>query len=153
MWRGRTRHGDVHKSCYSDRMGRALVQLSMRGLLFGGLVFGAIGCGETKYDVFMKGQEIEGDAERGPCKLTYAKGEHAAQLSRGQLTQCLDETEKAIVLYEKAKSMGYADLDFDKVYSRAKERKANLEQMIEMVAQMEKDAIDDTPLPGVARPR
>lgn len=105
------------------------------------------GCGESKYDVYMRGLEIEGDAERGPCKLHYAEGEHAARLDRGQLTSCLQETERALVEYEKAKQMGYADADFTRVYERAKERKARLEQMIEMVGQMERDAVTAN-LPG-----
>lgn len=105
------------------------------------------GCGESKYDVYMRGLEIEGDAERGPCKLHYAEGEHAARLERSQLTACLTETERALAQYEKAKSMGYADADFTKVYERANERRARLEQMIEMVGQMERDAVT-AKLPG-----
>ena len=105
------------------------------------------GCGESKYDVYMRGLEIEGDAERGPCKLHYAEGEHAARLDRSQLTSCLQETERALAEYEKAKSMGYADADFTKVYERAHERKARLEQMIEMVGEMERDAVTAN-LPG-----
>jgi uncharacterized lipoprotein len=105
------------------------------------------GCGESKYDVYMRGLEIEGDAERGPCKLHYAQGEHAARLDRSQLTSCLQETERAIAEYEKAKSMGYADTEFTKVYDRAHERKARLEQMIEMVGEMERDAVTAN-LPG-----
>ncbi len=106
-----------------------------------------VGCGETKYDIYMKGLEIEGDAERGPCKLTYAKGAHAAQISSGKLTQCLRETEKALALYQQAAELGYADADFKKVHARAQERKATLENMLEMVLQMEKDAIS-TQVPG-----
>ena len=105
------------------------------------------GCGESKYDVYMKGLEIEGDAERGPCKLHYAEGEHAARLDRGQLTTCLQETQKAIVQYEKAKEMGYADPDFTRVYERALARRDRLEEIIEMVGQMERDAVT-AKLPG-----
>jgi hypothetical protein len=110
-------------------------------------VASAPGCGESKYDVYMRGLEIEGDAERGPCKLHYEQGEHAARLDRGQLTSCLVETQRALAEYEKAKQMGYADADFTKVFERAKERKARLEQMIEMVGQMERDAVT-AKLPG-----
>ncbi|MEM6296173.1 MAG: hypothetical protein AAGA54_33180 [Myxococcota bacterium] len=107
----------------------------------------AAGCGESKYDVYMKGLEIEGDAERGPCKLTYEQGEHAARLDRGQLVHCLQETDKAIAQYDKAKSMGYEDADFTRVYDRAQARKVRLEQMIEMVGVMERDAIE-AQMPG-----
>ena len=95
----------------------------------------------------MRGLEIEGDAERGPCKLHYAQGEHAARLDRSQLTTCLVETQRAIAEYEKAKGLGYAEGDFTKVYERAHVREARLQQMIEMVGEMERDAIT-AKLPG-----
>lgn len=107
----------------------------------------AVGCGESKYDVYMRGLKIEGDAERGPCKLQYAKGEHAARLDRSQLTACLVETDKALAEYEKAKQQGYDEAEFNTVYDRAKERRARLEQMIEMVGEMERDAVT-AELPG-----
>lgn len=100
------------------------------------------GCGETKYDIYMRGLEIEGEAERGPCALTYEKGEHAARLSTGKLTACLLETEKALALYQEAADKGHADADFKKVFARAKDRKKRIEQMIAMVGEMEKDAIE-----------
>lgn len=105
------------------------------------------GCGESKYDVYMKGLEIESEAEKGPCKLEYAEGEHAARLDRGQLAGCLAETNEAIAQYDKAKEMGYADVDFERVYERAQTRKARLEEMIEMVGRIERDAIE-AELPG-----
>ena len=116
-------------------------------VLGGLLVASVVGCGESKYDVFMRGLEIEGAAERNACKLEYAEGEHAARLDRGHLTTCLKETERAIVEYEKAHEMGYDDAEFTRVYDRAKARKARLEQMIEMVGQMERDAVTAN-LPG-----
>lgn len=124
-------------------MSRLLIAAVVLGSLLGSLA----GCGESKYDIYMRGLEIEGDAERGPCKLHYAKGEHAARLDRSQLTTCLVETQRAIAEYEKAKTLGYAEGDFTKVYDRAHEREARLEQMIEMVGEMERDAITAN-LPG-----
>lgn len=118
-----------------------------RLLIVAPLVALLVGCGESSYDVYMRGLEIEGDAERGPCKLHYAKGEHAARLDKSQLTTCLVETQRAIAEYEKAKTMGYAEAGFAKVYERAHEREARLEQMIEMVGEMERDAIT-AKLPG-----
>ena len=43
--------------------------------------------------------------------------------------------------------MGYTDPDFARVYDRAYARKARLEEMIEMVGQMERDAVT-AKLPG-----
>lgn len=130
-------------SCYSEGMSRPLFAAALLGSLLGSLP----GCGENKHDIYMRGLEIEGDAERGPCKLQYAKGEHAARLDRSQLTTCLVETQRAIAEYEKAKTLGYDEAGFAKVYDRAHEREARLEQMIEMVGEMERDAITAN-LPG-----
>jgi len=118
-----------------------------RLLLFAVAVGAFVGCGESKYDVYMRGLEIEGNAERGPCKLHYEQGEQAARLDRSQITTCLKETQLAIEQYEKAKQMGYEDADFTRVYERAKERKGRLESMIEMVGEMERDAAT-AQLPG-----
>ncbi|MBV1862777.1 MAG: hypothetical protein KUG77_30425 [Nannocystaceae bacterium] len=113
----------------------------MSRLLIAAVVLGSLlGCGENKHDIYMRGLEIEGAAERGPCKLHYAQGEHAARLDRSQLTTCLVETQRAIAEYEKAKTLGYADAGFKKVYDRAYERETRLEDMIEMVGEMERDA-------------
>ncbi|MGH1347000.1 MAG: hypothetical protein ACRBN8_35875 [Nannocystales bacterium] len=124
-------------------MPRLLFAAPLLGLLLGS----QLACGESSYDVYMRGLEIEGDAERGPCKLHYEKGEHAARLDRSQLTTCLVETQRAIAEYEKAKALGYSEAGFTKVYDRAHEREARLEQMIEMVGEMERDAIT-AKLPG-----
>lgn len=124
-------------------MSRPLFAAALLGSLLGSLS----GCGENKHDIYMRGLEIEGDAERGPCKLHYAKGEHAARLDRSQLTTCLVETQRAIAEYEKAKTLGYDEAGFAKVYDRAQHREARLEQMIEMVGEMERDAIT-AKLPG-----
>lgn len=35
------------------------------------------GCGESRQEVYMQGMKLEGDAERGPCKLLYDEKEGA----------------------------------------------------------------------------
>ncbi len=118
-----------------------------RLVLVAALCASAVGCTESKYDVYMRGLKLEGDAERGPCKLHYAEGEHAARLDRSQLTACLLETDKALAEYEKAKALGYDEPDFNKVHQRAIERRARLVEMIEMVGEMQRDAVT-AELPG-----
>jgi hypothetical protein len=109
-----------------------------------------LGCnGQSKYDVFLEGQKVEGEAERGPCKLQYTSDSPAAVINSEIVKTCLHETEKAIALYEKAHEMGYDDADFHKVYDRAKERRERLESMLKMVGSMEREQdLDKNPLPG-----
>ena len=79
-------------------------------------MFLVIACGQSKHEVFLEGQKIEGDAERGACKLQYEPDVQAQVINTEIVSTCLAETEKAIALYEKAKSMGYDDADFQRVY-------------------------------------
>jgi hypothetical protein len=116
----------------------------------GALVLGLVllaGCPETKYDVYMKGLEIEGEAERGHCALQYQQDAKAAVLSGDQVVLCLRETERALEYYDKAAQMGHADADFVAVHTRAKERKARLEGMLSIVRDMERE--QQKPVPGL----
>ena len=107
----------------------------MRAVFF--LLLFACACGQTKHEVFLEGQKIEGEAERGPCKLHYAPDAQAAVINSEIVKTCLSETEKAIVLYEKAKSMGLDEPDFLAVHARALERRDRLQSMLKMVGSME----------------
>ena len=97
------------------------------------------GCGKTKYDIYLEGAKIEGDAERGPCKLHYAKDAQAAELTGDNVALCLKETERALALYEQAASMGYDDADFLAAHERAKGRLERLKSMLSMVREMERE--------------
>ncbi|MBX7079831.1 MAG: hypothetical protein K1X88_11625 [Nannocystaceae bacterium] len=105
----------------------------------------ASGCGENRRDVFMAGLEIEGAAERGPCKLQPAAGpgvpQGASALSGDTIADCLQQTEAALAKYKRAAELGLSDPDFVSTYDRAKERKARLESMLKMVRQMENDQV------------
>jgi len=79
---------------------------------------GSLGCGgKTKHDVYMEGLKIEGDAERGVCKLHFGDGQMMQALSGDRLQ----------------------DADFAKVHARAKDCKAKLEGMLTQVRSMERD--------------
>jgi hypothetical protein len=104
------------------------------------LLLAAAACtqGPNKNDLYMEGLQIEGDAERGPCKLHQAEGQDAALLSGDQLTNCLARTKDALAKYDEAARLGLDDPDFTKVHQRAKERIARLEDMIMQVRKMER---------------
>lgn len=111
-----------------------------RSSLLLGLVVVATACpqGPNKHDVYMEGLAIEGDAERGPCKLHYAEGQPAASLSGDQLATCLARTQEALAKYDEAAKLGLTDPDFTKVHQRATERVQRLEEMITQVRKMER---------------
>ena len=99
------------------------------------------GCekGPNKNDLYMEGLQIEGDAERGPCKLHYGEGQDAAAISGGKVATCLARTESALAKYDEAAKLGLDDLDFRKVHERAKERVERLEGMLAQIRRMERD--------------
>lgn len=94
--------------------------------------------GPSKHDLYMEGLQIEGDAERGPCKLHYVEGQQAAVLSGDELTNCLARTKDALAKYDQAAALGLDDPDFVKVHQRAKDRVVRLEDMITQVRTMER---------------
>ncbi|MBC8072593.1 MAG: hypothetical protein IAG13_30000 [Deltaproteobacteria bacterium] len=104
-------------------------------------VLGAPGCGENKRDVFMQGLEIEGAAERGPCRLHYADDSPAAALSGDMVAECLRQTEFALALYDKAATLGLKDPEFIEVHERAQQRRERLEGMLKMVRGIETDQL------------
>ena len=93
--------------------------------------------GPSKNDLYMEGLQIEGDAERGPCKLHYQEGQPAALLSGDALTNCLARTKEALGKYDEAARLGLDDADFAKVHQRAKDRVTRLEEMLTQVRKME----------------
>lgn len=110
---------------------------ALRSLLLALLCAVACARGPSKNDLYMEGLQIEGDAERGPCKLHYQEGQPAALLSGDALTNCLARTKDALGKYDEAARLGLDDPDFVKVHQRAKERVTRIEAMLTQVRKME----------------
>lgn len=103
------------------------------------------GCGENRRDIFLRGLEIEGAAEKGPCRLHYAENAQAAALTGDNVAECLRQTELAIAEYEKAGAMGLdSEPDFVATYERAKERRERLASMLKHVRAIETSQMVDT---------
>ena len=101
--------------------------------------------GENRRDIFQRGQEIEGAAERGPCALQFDEKAKAVSLSGDNIAACLRETEKALELYEQAKAKGLdSDPEFVRIYEQAKARKEKLGSMLKQVRMMENEQLVDT---------
>ncbi len=92
---------------------------------------------ETKHDVYMRAMQLEGEAERGDCKLAYDQSAAAHVLDGDQVQSCLKRLDEAIELYDQAAAMGLEDLDFINARERAMQRKQKLEGMLSMVRKME----------------
>ena len=101
----------------------------------------AVGCGESRRDVFMQGMKTVGDAERGPCKLVYDQEEGANVISGDQVQSCLAMQEQAQALYDKAEAMGLKDPDFIRTSETSKMRVKRLSGLLKMVREMEQPIV------------
>jgi len=97
-------------------------------------------CGESRQALYMEGMKVEGDAERGPCKLVADKEIGATLLTGDQVQQCLHMQTQALALYDRAAGLGLKDADFVKAHDQARGRVARLEGMLKMVREMERPA-------------
>jgi hypothetical protein len=104
-----------------------------------------LACGENRRDIFQRGLEIEGAAERGPCALQFDEKAKAVSLNGDDIAACLHETERALELYEQARAKGLeSDPEFVRIYEQAKVRKEKLGSMLKQVRLMENDQLVDT---------
>ena len=102
----------------------------------------AFACGgRDKYEVYLEGLQVEAEAEKGPCALHTEQGQAAPVLSGDQVQTCLRRTEDAIALYEEAGRLGLNDVDYNRVYSRALQRRDRLKDMLTNVRAMERGAL------------
>ena len=103
------------------------------------------GCaGESRQDLYMEGMKVEGDAERGPCKLLYDKQQGANILTGDQVQSCLKMQGEAVALYERAAALGLKSADFVRTHEEAKARLGRLELMLKMVREMERPEFKPT---------
>lgn len=91
----------------------------------------------------MQGMKVEGEAERGPCKLIHDRAAGAAILSGDQVQGCLQRQAEALALYDRAAALGLKDADFVQAHTQARARVERLDGMLKMVREMERP--DDVP--------
>ncbi|MGB1276392.1 MAG: hypothetical protein ACPG77_11650 [Nannocystaceae bacterium] len=104
-------------------------------------------CGENRRELFNQGMKVEGDAERGVCKLVYDGEAQAHVLDGDQVQSCLQQTEEAIALYERAAALGLKEADFVRTHEKALDRKKDLEMMLRAVREMERPEYKPPALP------
>lgn len=109
----------------------------MRRALVLALLF-APACGESRQELYMQGMKVEGEAERGPCKLVHDSQAGATLLTGDQVQSCLRMQADALALYDRAAALGLKDADFVAAYAQAKARVDRLDGMLKMVREMER---------------
>ena len=83
-----------------------------------------------------RGRGVEDEPGIGAVDVTQLSGDNVAK--------CLQQTELALVEYEKAATLGLVkDPDFVEVFERAKLRRGRLQTMLKHVRAMETDQLVD----------
>ncbi len=94
--------------------------------------------GPSTHELYMQGMQIEGDASRSSCQPAFDGGMKTHVLDGDVVQACLEKTEEAIVLYERAEAKGLKDLDFIQTLERARERRQHLRSMLKVVRKIER---------------
>jgi hypothetical protein len=95
-------------------------------------------CGESRQALYMQGMKVEGEAERGPCKLIHDAQAGAALLTGDQVQACWQKQGEALALYDRAAALGLEDADFVAAHAQARARVERLDGMLKMVREMER---------------
>ena len=98
------------------------------------------GCpSETSYDVFVRAQQLEGDAERSACKLVFDSSRGAHVISSEEVARCLRQNLVALAEYERAGSLGFKGDAYDRALLAARDRVTRLESMVRTVTMLERE--------------
>ncbi|MGB1700061.1 MAG: hypothetical protein ACPHRO_08920 [Nannocystaceae bacterium] len=104
------------------------------------LSWGGYGCSsETSYDVFVRAQQLEGEAERSACKLVFDSSAGAHVISSDDVARCLRQNKLALAEYERAGALGFRGEAFDRAVLAARDRVARLESMVRTVTMLERE--------------
>ncbi len=128
-------------------------------------LLGVQGCqAETSYDVFVKAQQLEGEAERSACKLVFDSSQGAHMISSDEVARCLRQNEVALAEYERAGALGFNGDAYDRALLAARDRVVRLGSMVRTVTMLEREQTADSrekaqaatpgpaPLGGTKRP-
>jgi hypothetical protein len=110
-------------------------------LLIAAVLLASAACkpSETKYDVYLRGAQVEGEARRGPCKLAYDEGQATNVISGDQIQTCLARLNEALALFERALAMDPDDVQFQQSVARVEQHRERLAGMLKVVRGMERD--------------
>ena len=99
------------------------------------------GCqGESRYDAFLRAQKLEGEAERGACKLVFDSSVAAHIISGEAVARCLRAHREALAAYERAGAMGFEGADYERARAASQERVQQLESMVRTVEMLERES-------------
>lgn len=116
-------------------------RLARLGLSLWAAVACLTGCqGESRYDAFLRAQKLEGEAERGACKLVFDPSVAAHIISGEAVAGCLRAHRAALAAYERAGAMGFEGEDYERARTASQERVHKLESMVRTVEMLERES-------------
>ncbi len=115
---------------WRTRLGRAALALAASS---------AAACGESSFDIYMRGlAEIEA-ADRGPCQMEVDAG-GAMVISSAKIIECLEANQAALRTIEDAKARGFEGKDVERVIAQLNEKIEKLESRRSVVGYMERES-------------
>lgn len=112
----------------------------MATVVFGAVVFAslAVGCGESSYDVYMRGLKQMEEAETQFCQMKMENG--TMVINSEVIIGCLEANKEALRTLEQAESMGFTGKDVDRTLLQLRDKIAKLESRRSVVGYMEREA-------------
>ena len=92
----------------------------------------------------MKAQQLEGEAERGACKLVFDTSVAAHIISGEAVAGCLRAHRTALEAYELAGAKGFEGADYERALTASRERVDKLESMVRTVEMLEREQKQST---------
>ena len=101
------------------------------------IMLAAIGCGESSYDVYMRGLKQMGAAESQFCQMKVDGG--SMVINSETIIACLEANRDALRTLEQAQSMGFTGKDVDRTLLQLRDKIAKLESRRSVVGYMERE--------------
>lgn len=103
------------------------------------------GCGESSYDLYMRGLKQAGEAERIHCRLAWDTGQGALVINSESIIDCLQANQDALVVIEQAREAGFTGKDVDRTVLGLEQKILKLESRLRVVGYLERDAVLSDP--------
>lgn len=105
-----------------------------------GLALASAACGESSYDIYMRGLKQIEEAERGACQMQMDETGAAMVISSAKIIECLQANQAALETIRRAQAAGFTGKDVDRVILQLQQKIETLEERRSVVGYMERES-------------
>jgi hypothetical protein len=99
----------------------------------------ALACKPSGNEAYAEALKLLGEAERGPCKMTFDGNQNMYLVESSKIAECLERTKEGLVKLEEAKSLGLDTREVDNLILKTEDEVRRLESMQRTVLRMKND--------------